>query len=325
MSYDAARAVTILFGGEGSGGLRLGDTWQWDGAEWTEIGVFGPPSRWNHAMAFDAARSVTVLFGGEGIGGARLRDTWEWDGVEWTEVATMGPLPRWSHAMASDASRGVTVLFGGEGSGGARLRDTWEWVGGFTFVQHPRDEIAVRGESADFTVVVEGSGRWTYQWRLNGEPLRDAGPFSGSTTDTLTIHEVSRPLDGAYDCVVSTAICQMASKGARLFVVDPRLHVISSCPGGGAIAIRWRHVFPDGRVALLWAREQGHLRIPSGWPCAGTSLALSARSLLVVWQGPSGSEGSGSVHGNAPPGLCDGYLQLLDLSTCTTSNTAQVE
>ena len=37
MAYDAARGVTVLFGGdpEEADGRLLGDTWEWDGSRWT--------------------------------------------------------------------------------------------------------------------------------------------------------------------------------------------------------------------------------------------------------------------------------------------------
>ena len=35
MAYDAARAVTVVFGGAGDTG-PLGDTWEWDGSAWTQ-------------------------------------------------------------------------------------------------------------------------------------------------------------------------------------------------------------------------------------------------------------------------------------------------
>jgi hypothetical protein len=36
MAYDSARAVTVLFGGNG-GSAPLGDTWEWDGATWSSL------------------------------------------------------------------------------------------------------------------------------------------------------------------------------------------------------------------------------------------------------------------------------------------------
>ena len=138
MVYDAARGVTVLFGGSGIadacgtlGSPRCSDTWEWDGTTWADVTpVISPPARYNHALAYDAARGVTVLFGGEASPSNRLEDTWEWDGVGWTEVtADVSPPARHNHALAYDAARGVTVLFGGFGASSGRLSDTWVWDG----------------------------------------------------------------------------------------------------------------------------------------------------------------------------------------------------
>jgi hypothetical protein len=64
-----------LFGGEASG--RLADTWEFDGATWTELQVAAPyPGRTGHAMIYDAARGRFVAFGGYSSGSMPLEDTW---------------------------------------------------------------------------------------------------------------------------------------------------------------------------------------------------------------------------------------------------------
>lgn len=146
VAYDAARDVTVLFGGRDANEV-LGDTWEWDGMGWTERSpAVGPPARENHALAYDLARGVTVLFGGRGaqdgacgtVDDPACSDTWEWDGSSWSPIATStAPPPRHDHAMAYDASRGVAVVFGGIGvssgscgaSGTFRCADTWTWDG----------------------------------------------------------------------------------------------------------------------------------------------------------------------------------------------------
>ena len=75
----------------------VGDTWQWDGADWTQLADTGPSPRAGHQVAFDRHRSRLVLFGGKGDGEALQGDTWEWDGEAWTQVADSGPDPRWGH------------------------------------------------------------------------------------------------------------------------------------------------------------------------------------------------------------------------------------
>lgn len=133
MAYDSVRGRTVLFGGSAPGhsrGFPGGDTWEWDGENWTQMADAGPSGRQSHAMAFDSQRNQTVLFGGSGGrgGGFFLADTWAWDGENWTQLADSGPSGRNLHGLAYDSARGVTVLFGGVGASGL-LTDTWEWDG----------------------------------------------------------------------------------------------------------------------------------------------------------------------------------------------------
>ena len=128
MAYDEARDVTVMFGGFHVPGFppTFGDTWEWDGVNWTQVASTGPAPRSSHAMAYDARRGVTVLFGGFDANSNDLGDTWEWDGASWRQVAFSGPTARFGHAMAYDRVRRVTVLFGGDAE---NREDTWEWDG----------------------------------------------------------------------------------------------------------------------------------------------------------------------------------------------------
>jgi uncharacterized protein (TIGR03382 family) len=118
----------VLFGGTVtalSGTSSLSDTWEWDGATWTQRSPStSPPARKGHAMATLGAK--VVLFGGDG-----LSDTWEWDGVTWTQRSpSMSPPARELHAMATLGTK--VLLFGGRGNSPAPwglLSDTWEWDG----------------------------------------------------------------------------------------------------------------------------------------------------------------------------------------------------
>jgi hypothetical protein len=58
--YDTGRGRTVLFGGGGDniGGAVLGDAWEWDGANWTQMAVSGPLAR-NACAAYDAQRHQT--------------------------------------------------------------------------------------------------------------------------------------------------------------------------------------------------------------------------------------------------------------------------
>ncbi len=130
MVYDQARQLTVL------GGLRgnyYNETWEYDGADWTQVTPTVPyPTRVYGAMAYDSARSRAVFFGGmwcEKPGCAYYDETREYTGTDWVQITTTHvPAARASLAMAYDSARGVTVLFGG-GIAGQAFADTWEYDG----------------------------------------------------------------------------------------------------------------------------------------------------------------------------------------------------
>jgi len=113
----------------GSGEPPLGDTWEWDGATWTNRTpgdpAGSPPARWGHAMV--TVGSKIVLFGGQGAAGL-LDDTWEWDGATWTQLAPpTSPPARRGHALSTINTS--VVLFGGSDAGGSLQHDTWVLTG----------------------------------------------------------------------------------------------------------------------------------------------------------------------------------------------------
>ena len=126
MAFDSKRRRTILFGGWELGGQGLqvafGDTWVWDGTEWTQEQDSGPTGRAGHKLAYDVERDRIVLFGGFVLPARNVNDTWEYDGTRWVNVADTGPAPRSHHGMTYDSAR--VLLFGGLGKS-----DTWEWNG----------------------------------------------------------------------------------------------------------------------------------------------------------------------------------------------------
>jgi hypothetical protein len=139
MAYDSARQVSVMFGGEQwYTGQILGDTWEWDGTNWTQAALTGvsPSARILHTMAYDPVRKVSVLFGGVSWEGGSSylyqSDTWEWDGTSWTQLfPATSPPGRDLVAMVYDSTRGVMVLFAGfsQAPGQFVFDDTWEWDG----------------------------------------------------------------------------------------------------------------------------------------------------------------------------------------------------
>ena len=125
MIYDPQLQRTLLFGGrvgQGEAVHSAADTWQWNGSEWTQLSVIGPPGRDHAGMIYDRARNRTVLFGGWS-GTAHLGDTWEFHDDAWHFISDSGPMPRAAHAMAYDEAREQVVMFGGRAP--HFLGDTW--------------------------------------------------------------------------------------------------------------------------------------------------------------------------------------------------------
>ena len=79
-ALDTDRQVSLLFGGITSNGVSsfvLGDTWQWDGSNWTQLApATVPPARQEQAMAYDPVHQQMVMFGGLNATNTMLNDTW---------------------------------------------------------------------------------------------------------------------------------------------------------------------------------------------------------------------------------------------------------
>lgn len=128
MAYDPARNEVVLFGGRDANGMR-GDTWVWNGINWTRRTPSGdrPPARYVAATAYDPARAETVLFGGSD-GSTALGDTWAWNGLTWAKQCDPCGISARSGAwgaMDFDPTRREVVVFGG----GEISDDTWAWDG----------------------------------------------------------------------------------------------------------------------------------------------------------------------------------------------------
>jgi uncharacterized protein (TIGR03437 family) len=66
MAFDSKHGQVVMFGGVASDGMTiLGDTWTWDGSDWTQQQPqTTPPATNAPVMAYDSMHDQTVLFGG---------------------------------------------------------------------------------------------------------------------------------------------------------------------------------------------------------------------------------------------------------------------
>lgn len=130
MVYDSARRKTFLFGGRyatliaGTSVLKnnfLGDTWAYDGSDWSQVETASAPSaRMYPAADFDPIRNKTVLYGGAittldasntVTTVTNYNDTWEFDGQNWTQTGSDGPKID-GPIMVWDAARSQMLLMG---------------------------------------------------------------------------------------------------------------------------------------------------------------------------------------------------------------------
>jgi uncharacterized protein YjbI with pentapeptide repeats len=150
MAYDPIHQVVVMFGGFCSpcDSEVLGDTWTWNGEEWTEqFPVHNPPARAHAPLVFDSVRDNVLMYGGWAPG-TFLDDTWTWNGSDWTQDNVPGPGPRHSVALAFDQSTGTAVLFGGAAANGEPEGGTWTWDGANWTPQTPAQSPSDRQGAA---------------------------------------------------------------------------------------------------------------------------------------------------------------------------------
>jgi hypothetical protein len=178
MVYDAARGVTVLFGGYRGGVGFNGETWEWDGKSWTQVTVNGPSpdARGNFGFVYDPVRQKAVLFGG--FNSVAYGDTWEYDSASdtWTQLFPANvPPARFNHAMAYDEARSEIIMHGGFSS--SRYGDTWsfdgtDWTQVATTGLTPRNGHSMVYDAARDRIVVFGG--------FNGTRLADTWEWDGS-------------------------------------------------------------------------------------------------------------------------------------------------
>jgi hypothetical protein len=141
-------ASVVMFGGLNLGPAGvfnqfnvLGDTWIWNGTDWSQVTAFfgaTPPARFGATMAYDPFKSQVVMFGGVDANGNVLGDTWlfgiqriclslncttlgEWQQLSFAPGAS--PPARRDASLAFDPSSGILLTNGFNGT--AFLQDTW--------------------------------------------------------------------------------------------------------------------------------------------------------------------------------------------------------
>lgn len=129
MAYDANRQVVVLWGGAtGSPPSFQGDTWEYDGQDWTQRSPSNSPTeRCGCRMVWDAATGRILMTYGEGT--QVYQDSWTYDGTTWAQVATGAggtPPGRTFHTLTTD---GADFYMHGGRLGSAVFGDFWRYDG----------------------------------------------------------------------------------------------------------------------------------------------------------------------------------------------------
>jgi hypothetical protein len=185
MVYDAARAQTLLFGGQapsvsGSGMTYPNDLWAWNGTRWRRLeppaGTPRPAGREVPHLVYDAARQRVLMFGGRRRPEI-LSDMWEWDGTRWHELTDTGYETVTHAATVFNPARGRVMMFGGGRVAPATgmSRTLWEWDGG----RWNAVDTAGPANTIGMEIAVKPGGEMIL---LARGPFQDAAPASRTWT-----------------------------------------------------------------------------------------------------------------------------------------------
>lgn len=155
-----------------------------------------------------------------------------------------------------------------------------------------------------------------------------AGPLPSATTQALHFQGLAsdRSTSNASDYLLTPGPAVVFnSAGGRFAVGDGSefsFEVVGRCPG--TVNLTWSGATPSRTLAIIFASNLGNLIIPNGNPCAGTRLGLGQANARLVQTIGTGPNGINSINGTTSSGACGGFLQLLDLDPCATSNVEGV-
>lgn len=130
LAYDAGRDVLVVYGGRTNNGTRcLTDTWEWDGAAWTEFDVPGPAVCSHFVMEYAPGLGQVVVFGGADAALGVHAGMWAWDGAAWTHLDVETPAPRFHGMSAYDPAHDQLFLLGGFDINNQMQDEFWAWDG----------------------------------------------------------------------------------------------------------------------------------------------------------------------------------------------------
>ena len=172
-------------------------------------------------------------------------------------------------------------------------------------------------ERSEWKALVDTSGWYNIDPNLIAPP-EDLAPAPGGA-----LWRVRVPLEGVTRLGISGKAYD-GRLGAHQFGWPIARLAVSPCPLGGALQLMWSQATPGADVAILYSRRLGTGQIPPLRPCSGLHLDLAIPTAVLVGTLPSDSSGAGKLNAQVNPSVCGGYVQMVDLGGCTTTNVVPI-
>jgi galactose oxidase-like protein len=296
MVFDTVRNATIMFGGETCGEVIRctiqGDTWSYDGNDWTMLSpAQSPPPRYRFSMSYDSTTGQTLVFGGWDET-TLFSDSWVLNRpvtiggiVPTSGTASGGDVLHISVAPTASAAQ-TTVSIGGHAA-----TVTGDFPGGIV-VRTPAGTVGAADVSVTnpFGTAV-AIGGYTYLDRALAARLGDVNEGAGDREDVLLVNgsagDATRELSTPVNSSLTVFMSAPSSRTTSVFA----LYVWVGVPGAGNVVTVPRNVgtmvFPTPFVGTtpqprVIFNNVGHNAL------LGTPTFPSSAAPSVVLQRPSG-------------------------------------
>ncbi|QYM77807.1 immunoglobulin domain-containing protein [Horticoccus luteus] len=134
----------------------------------------------------------------------------------------------------------------------------------------PPDHTIFEGQTASFTVGVQGAPPLVYVWSKDGTPVSDGGVYSGATTATLTITGAQLTDAGTFTVTITNSYGSVTSAAATLGVFPATPPAIDTQPTGQTVF--------EGATVVLAATVSGPPPFVFQWYKDGVALADDSRT-----------------------------------------------
>lgn len=319
--YDTGRGVVVMYGGMSTsffGGPSVDETWEYDGATWTQVfPTVTPGGLGNYGACYDSIRSRYVLYGGSdnSFFPIAASGTWEFDGTNWSLVTTTtspGPIER--PAMCFHAGIGRTVMFGGIDPQFGGVDTTWLFDGtDWTAAVVPGSKPAVRtgakmAYDSDRNVCVLTGGVDP----TNGTPIVDTWEFDGAVWTQVASSTTGRYASGLAYLPAQRRVVQFGGADPQAFSdlgdtwdYSRALVIGSGCAGTNGIPALSAPAGPRLGQGFVMNLDNLNLSVPiavlmfSGTQLPPTPLAVIGMPGCTAYLPPDILVGIGAAAGSA--------------------------